>query len=789
MKRRLTSITLLVSLSLALAGSARAANYSFRLQKETVNIYWQSDGTATLDYVFVFANDSGAAPIDYVDVGLPTAAYRLSDVSADVNSSPISDIEISTYVQFGVALGLGPAAIAPGATGTVHALIRGIGQLLYPDDQDPAYVSAVFSPAWFDASLVHGQTDLTVIFHLPPGVQPAEPRYHAAPAPFPAQPEAALDNKGQVTYTWYAANADGSTQYALGASFPAKYVAASAIATRPVAGTPLSGTQAAPTAAPAYSFRVITETVLVAIHNDGTVMVDYALGIANDAAAPPLDVLEVSLPNTSLALTYAEVNGHPVAKSRPAGATTGVILKLEQAAIPPGATAQVHVYTFDAAQMLQPDGQHPGYFEGVLTLTRFNPKNVHGPTDLTVTFRLPTTLAASDVIVPTPAPAFTSQLELVQAGAGSLSYSWHNAQADASADYALRLSFPATAIVHPSPTPHSLVNDMQQGTGWGALVDVCGLVLAFFSVIGGLMGLTHTPAAPVRRLQYLPPQITIEGKGIKRGLTAVEAAVLLERPLDTVLTMILFGVLRKGAARITSAAPLAVEVSAALPDDLHDYERDFLKAFRDDKARRADNLQAMMVGLVKSVSEKMRGFSRKETLDYYQGIVEKAWQDVQAADTPEVKGQKFDELMDWTLLDRDFEARSGQALGSNLLPLPVWWGRYAPFAHMPGGPAAPAAASPSAALPGLAAPSRPAGLSAPDSLPSLPGADYAAAIASSVQGFSAQAVGDLERFTSKISNQTNPAPVSAASGYSGGGHCACACACAGCACACAGGGR
>jgi len=46
-------------------------------------------------------------------------------------------------------------------------------------------------------------------------------------------------------------------------------------------------------------------------------------------------------------------------------------------------------------------------------------------------------------------------------------------------------------------------------------------------------------------MQYLPPKISIEGKGIKRGLTAVEAGILLEEPLDKILTMILFGLIKK----------------------------------------------------------------------------------------------------------------------------------------------------------------------------------------------------------------------------------------------------
>ena len=59
-----------------------------------------------------------------------------------------------------------------------------------------------------------------------------------------------------------------------------------------------------------------------------------------------------------------------------------------------------------------------------------------------------------------------------------------------------------------------------------------------------------------RKLKYLPPKIPIEGHGIKRGLTAVEAAVLMEQPLDKVMTMILFGVVKKNAATVVTRDPL-----------------------------------------------------------------------------------------------------------------------------------------------------------------------------------------------------------------------------------------
>jgi len=163
----------------------------------------------------------------------------------------------------------------------------------------------------------------------------------------------------------------------------------------------------------------------------------------------------------------------------------------------------------------------------------------------------------------------------------------------------------------------------------------------------------------------------------------------------------------------------------------------------------------------------------------------RAWEQVEAANTPEVKSQKFDEVMEWTMLDRDFSDRTRDVFRTQPVFVPVWWGRYDPvFRTSP----ASTTSAPSVGMPSL-------------SMPKLPGADFAASIVTGVQNFSGKVVGNITDFTSGITNKTNPVPVtsyasrSGSSGRSSGGGggrscaCACACACAGCACACAGGGR
>jgi hypothetical protein len=556
MRKRAISFLLIAAIFLFLHGSALAQSLSFQLTQETIHVFWNEDGTESIDYTFLFKNETWGSPIDYVDIGLPSQDYELSSVFANVDGQPLTDIGDSTYVDYGIYLGLGADAIQPGKTGLVHAFIGTIRHVLYPDDQDKVYTSAVFYPTRFDSTFVNGVTDLTVTFHLPPGLKPEEPRWHSSQYSIPSDPAAGFDDNGRITYTWHVPGAYADQVYSFGASFPSQAV-------------------------------------------------------------------------------------------------------------------------------------------------------------------------------------------------------------------------PAGAIVRPNPF-QPVVNFFQ------GLLDFLP-ALGCFGFIG-LIIWASTVGERRRKLQYLPPKISIEGHGIKRGLTSIEAAILMEQPMDKILTMILFSVIKKGAARVVSREPIKLEITDPLPEGLHEYETDFLKAFESNrKASQRKELQSTMVNLVKAISQKMKGFSRKETIAYYREIIERAWAQVEAADTPEVKSQKFDEVMEWTMLDRHYDDRTRRAFHDGPVFVPIWWGSYSPSFSSSGLSAASGGT-------GTASPSTPA------SLPHLPGSDFAASVVNGVQSFSSKVIGNVNDFTGGVTNQTNPVPKSSSSGGSswrggGGGGCACACACAGCACACAGGGR
>ncbi len=552
MKHKLLAITLVFILAFGITTSALAQDYYFRVEEETVHVYWNEDGTLALDYTLVFGNQQGAHVIDFVDMGMPNSSFDMGSVSADVNGTPVS-VDRGEYQGSGsgFAVVMGGQDISPGSRGTVHVRVGRISNVLFTDSEDETYASAVFSPTYFGSQYVTGSTDVTVVFHLPPGVQPDEPKWHGAPSGFPSEPETALDSNGRVTYTWNNPNANAYSQYQFGASFPKTYVPDSAIQTEPV----------------------------------------------------------VTLPSIN----------------------------------------------FD-----------------------------------------------------------------------------------------------------------TLIN-----------LGCC----AFFAFMFFGMPVLSIVNSRRRKLKYLPPKIAIEGHGIKRGLTAVEAAILMEQPLDKVMTMILFGVVKKGAAEVETRDPLKLKITKPLPDGLHEYEKDFLQAFRPEATakQRREDLQEMTIKLVKSISQKMKGFSRKETVVYYKNIMERAWSQIAAADTPEVQSKLFDEAMEWTMLDKDYDERTRRTFTGPVF-VPMWWGRYDPGYGRSVGGARPVSV-------GGSVPSSRSG--------GLPGAVFAASVVGGVQNFSQKVIGNVGDFTSRVTNKTNPIPKSTSRSYGGrsGGGCACACACAGCACACAGGGR
>ena len=544
--------------------------------------------------------------------------------------------------------------------------------------------------------------------------------------------------------------------------------------------------------AQSYSFSLDQLEVNVWINNDGSASLEYWLVFTCDPGAHPIEIVDLSLPNSDFSRSDIDGNtdGTPidhVGSDFEGEGKDGVALYLGNGTIDPGQTGTVEVKVKRVGSMVYEDDNDAEY-ASVKFAPLYFVGTVHGTTDMIVRFFLPEGVQPDEGRWHASPSGWPGEPNTgLEGEKDRVMYEWYNPAADPSRQHFFGASFPrkyvSAGTVQTAPPKPSPVE-----TSINSVFSFCGsacVPCGFLGFFGGIIALSVWGNRR-RKMKYLPPSMKVEGVGIKRGLTAVEAAILLETPLNRIMTMLLFGLLKKGAVTVLEDKPLKTKVNEPRPAKLQTYEDGFLDAVKQDGTLSETKLRKMMVALVKEVGNKIKGFSRKETVTYYKDIVRRAWQQVEGADTPEVRSQRFDEGLEWTMMDDEFDNRVNRTFSTGPVFMPVWWGYYRPWARRVQPAPVGTAKSPS--------PSRTTSGRGDVRLPTLPGAAFAASIVTGVQSTASNIVRSVTGFTGDVTQVTNPPPKPSGRSYGGGRGgsscaCACACACAGCACACAGGGR
>jgi hypothetical protein len=515
-----------------------------------------------------------------------------------------------------------------------------------------------------------------------------------------------------------------------------------------------------------YRFEVPRNVSWVTIGKSGQADLYYSLTFRCLPEGQAIDIVDIGMPNGSYQLETAQAKiGESVLSDIRVSEYVkpyGVEVHLEDMAIQPGDSGTLEFW-IHLNSTLHQDSQDKAYASFKFSPTWYGSEYVSGRTYLECNFVFPPGVQPEEPRYHDR--QFTSAW--VDTSDNTPVYRWVMEDAAPDEQYTFGASFPAQyvaagSIERPAPLPLRILGGFFKML-WGIIRFILNTFM--FWIFAGIFFLGYWQNKK-RKMKYLPPEVSVEGVGIKRGLTAPEAGILLEMPLDKVLTMMLFGMVKKGALEVTSRSPqLKFKVlDQALADQ--PYEKTFLESLDKQGLAPVPKLQALMIDFIKSVNDKMKGFSRKETVGYYKSIVSQAWQQVQAAGTPEVKSKELEEQFDWLSMDPDYRDRMNRHYGNDYVYLPRWWGRWG---YGGGGSA---------------------GKGPTVQMPKLPGADFANRMTTGLEGLAAGLVGKVDSFTGKVTDKTNPIPVSSGGGRSsGGGGCACACACAGCACACAGGGR
>ncbi len=592
---------------------------------------------------------------------------------------------------------------------------------------------------------------------------------------------------------------------------------------------------AGPAQAQDYSFAVPTLQLQVFIEPDGTARLVYDITFQNEPTGRALDVVDIGMPTADYNISNmrASIDGVPLNDIRPSEfVKPGVEVHLDDNWIMPGDTGTLH---FEATipNLVFQDVTNRDYASFQITPTWYGDQYVSGFTNVQIAIHLPEGISPEDMLYQNEA---FGQRALFEDRAVAL---WEFPSVRLTGPNLVGVSFPSAGIGNVQrmsalelaeiwfvgQTTLRLVLGLvflgiytfvfvrlTGGTGWTLwFIGAAALTFAFLrwplSLLFGFLPLLAAlylveRGRRRRKLPYMPPIAQVEGGGIKRGLTAPEAAALLEMPLNKVLTLVIFGLLKKGVLRQTSEDPFQVEVIPEFQAAhgktnqeqrqqtrkraaqqagivLHTYEQRFLDALEakaDAPLHKVDFGKAMDWFLA-NVAKRMKGFDLSDTQDYYRSIVSRAVEQAKAIPEIPAREQALDRDMEWILLDDGYPT----VFNTPTYTYRPTWARPSGGGGLPSLPSGSGSGSFTPSFSNVAAGfagwtentmgSLAAAIS-PSSLPSLAGKS----------GFV-----NLSGVDKATANVFEALASSSRSGGGGGGGCACAgCACA---CACAGGGR
>jgi hypothetical protein len=508
------------------------------------------------------------------------------------------------------------------------------------------------------------------------------------------------------------------------------------------------------------TYHLNQEWVQIWINSDGSIDLFYNISITTDSGQ--INYVSVGQPNGDFTIANSTDQHGNILQVQ--DVSSGTDYKIEAKLASPLNTGQTVWLTFvtNVAKMIFEDNRTN---VGMEFTPSWYPQPVNNLRLLVV---LPQGVNTSDVA--TLPNEFWDSIILQPDGRWGVYWEKQNLTPDQK--YTFGLSFPKgyTTFVPKSTGPDLLGQYLPPVLGVGFIIAILGVIIAV-----------------ARKKSYLNPTVSMETLGIRRGLTAVEASYILEMKPTMIVTEILYSLLQKKVIWVESSKPsIKIKIMDAFKDKkgtrdapLRYYEIDFLNALKDDGSLGEEKLAGTVMYLRDTVEEKMRGFQRKDTVDYYRQIVDKAWQQVAGAGTPELASNAYDEQLLWLFLDPNYKTKTQTAFqNTTFVPNPMWfWYWYGYQQYHPNPTYTPTIGTSTQA-------GKP---------PTFPGADFANNIASAVENTSNSIVVNLEKFANSIlpfspgKASHDPAHPNA-SCVCACATCACACACVSCACACAGGG-
>ena len=584
-----------------------------------------------------------------------------------------------------------------------------------------------------------------------------------------------------------------------------------------------------------YRFSVPELKMNVYIQDDASARVVYDITFQCADRAHVIDIVDIGMPHKkySISTMSAAIDGVPLKDIRHSEyVKPGVEIHLAGNSIKPNRKGTFH-FEFTMPRMVYQDTTRKDYASFRITPTWFGERFVIGVTEINIAIHMLPGIETQELLYQNR--EFTSKVIYEERAVAV----WKTYQ-PLTGPFMVGISFPKRGMEYViKQTAFDLLvkwfKENEEARWISGLIFIFGFIFVFFRFTGntgfslfvpltvGLIYLfvispeAHLVAMPSlvvlailnewilskRKKTYLPPIAEIEAGRIKRGLTAPEAAILLELPINKVLTLIIFGMIKKSILNVVQPTPLTVDVDTkyrlcgeedtGLKDRIkeirqaaeqnsiaiHNYELDFLAKIQGKSGvplHKMDFSYAMKI-LINRVVAKMKGFDPAVTREYYRSIISKAMQTASAIGEIPVREKYIDRRLDWILLDDDYP----RVLSGRVYSYRPWWSRHTGSA---GKPSAPSTTGSGKTTFG-------------DVAASFSGwtqntmNNLASAITPGTLGLQTvdKGVVNLSGVDKVTADVFEAIGESASKGGGGGGGCACACAGCACACACAGGGR
>jgi hypothetical protein len=598
-----------------------------------------------------------------------------------------------------------------------------------------------------------------------------------------------------------------------------------------------------------YRFEVPEMDLQVFVQPDASARIEYRILFRNRPYAHPIDIVDIGLPHSEYSVSNmsASIDGTSLGSIRKSSyIDVGVEVHLRGQQIRAG---QQGTFRFQATMpdMVYQDTTDDSRASLQMIPTWFDPQSQEGRTHLKIAVHLPPGISPDEVTYHDEQNRYQQVVLFGEGEEEHVVVGWDLPNHFLSEQNPkIGISFPKRVMsrVITISTRELLVKwfteheDIQffsgaaltlllivtflrfsNGTGWALLLMLCGglvymmltspawHLMAWLPMIG--LFAWNERVLWRRKASYLPAIAEVEGGGIKRGLTAPQAAVLLELPLGKVLTLVIFGMLKKGLITMTSADPLTVTVAKPFRGStksrnkeaskagvvIHNYEHPFLYLLERNEGKPVQEIrtQVPLKQLVEITAKRMKGFDLSDTVDYYRGIVERAWREAASIPELEVRNEVVNRNLDWMMIDPNWGERlddwgsGGYTFQQNWTTIDSGGRSYSP---------------PSSSVPTTTTTSTP-------STSKTSFGEVTASFAGWAENTSGRLAGTIEpgslgfstprglvdlsgvdRVTADVFKALGEAAQSSGGGGGGGGGgCACACAGCACACACAGGGR